>query len=381
MDIQNIHTHNIKMATRSAVKKIWSYPGFIFFPFSHPSALYIYDPSNSKQGRRWQKNSRILGLHLGNPDALFPKQCRTLASKIIFPRVYEIPIVHTYLVLDAWGLGGGIHGWVLIVGVPHPALLPNLALGARQDPDLAHLPEWDSELLKEGRLVVGEPLHQSYCAGVVEQRFVGCKQPQAGLEVLEVLVIEGEGCHGVLEELDVGVEVGGLEGAVVSAAGEELASVRFLVLGIHLWVDPVGNAGAVTLADCVRTCANLSQQSKTTNYSVIINLAEGFHPQTLHNIRTQFGFWVWSTSYWHRHTAPNLTYTPSIPKWLSYTWSFLFQNDCPSLNVHRFLLMYMFFQTNLLCQKNSTSTKSINIWSETIILGQITPRCRAIISG
>jgi hypothetical protein len=39
------------------------------------------------------------------------------------------------------GLGGGIHGWVLIMGVPHPTLLANLALGARQDPDLAHLPE------------------------------------------------------------------------------------------------------------------------------------------------------------------------------------------------------------------------------------------------
>ena len=42
---------------------------------------------------------------------------------------------------DARCLGGGIHGWVLIVGVPDPALLPDLALGAGQDADLAHLPQ------------------------------------------------------------------------------------------------------------------------------------------------------------------------------------------------------------------------------------------------
>ena len=148
------------------------------------------------------------------------------------------------------------------MGVPHPTLLSDLALGAREDPDLAHLSEWNSKLLKEGLLVLGEPLHQFYCPGVIEQRFVGCEQPQAGLEILEVLVIENEGCHGVLEELGVGVEVGGFEGAVVSAVGEEFASIRFLVLGVHVWVDPVANAGAVTLADCVRTCANSPRQSK-----------------------------------------------------------------------------------------------------------------------
>ena len=163
------------------------------------------------------------------------------------------------------GLGGGIHGCVLIMRVPHPTLLPDLALGAGQDADLAHLPQWDSKLLKEGLLVLGEPLHQFYCPRVVEQRFVGGEQTQAGLEVLEVLVIEGERCHGVLEELDVGVEVGCLQGAVVSATTEELPPIRFLVLGVHVWVDPVANAGAVTLADCVRTCPVSSSQSTTTN--------------------------------------------------------------------------------------------------------------------
>jgi hypothetical protein len=47
-----------------------------------------------------------------------------------------------------------------------------------------------------------------------------------------------------------------------------LPAIRFLVLGVHLWVDPVGNAGAVSLADCMCTCANLSRQSKTINYLV-----------------------------------------------------------------------------------------------------------------
>ena len=73
--------------------------------------------------------------------------------------------------------------------------------------------------------------------------------------------------------------MGGLEGAVVSAVGEEFAAIRFLVMGVHVWVDPIGNAGAVTLADCVRTCADSS--TTTQNHKLLRNnqFGRGFHPK------------------------------------------------------------------------------------------------------
>ena len=59
-----------------------------------------------------------------------------------------------------------------------------------------------------------------------------------------------------------------------------------------------------------RLCAHLRKFTttiQTTNYSVTLNLAEGFTPNTEQH---QDSIWVWvrSNSYWDRHTEPNLTH-------------------------------------------------------------------------
>jgi succinate dehydrogenase hydrophobic anchor subunit len=150
--------------------------------------------------------------------------------------------------------GDGVKSRVSIVRVSHPTLFADLTLRTSEDTDLAHLSQRDTELLKESLLVACIVFHQFNGARVIEERLVRSEETQVVLQVDEVLVVEFERRHWVVEELRVVVVVGQMEAPVVRAVVHQLLAVILGVLRIHMWIDSIDDAVAVTLSDCVCTC-------------------------------------------------------------------------------------------------------------------------------
>lgn len=153
-----------------------------------------------------------------------------------------------------------VEGRILVVRIPNPTLFPDLPLRPCEHADPAHLPQGNAELLKEAALMFGETRHQGAGARVVQELDVGSEEAQAMLQILKVLVVEGQGGDGVHEVLDVLVEVWRFQDAVVGAIAQQLLAKSPLVFDVNFRVHSVFDALAVALPDGVRPCTLTSMK-------------------------------------------------------------------------------------------------------------------------
>lgn len=137
--------------------------------------------------------------------------------------------------------------------VDTPAVGPDLAAGAGERRDVAHLDHGLSKVLEEDVLVGGVELHEVRRGGAAgEEHLVGAEQALVGQQVLVVLVVELEGGH-VVQEEEVLVATGP-RAPLPQHRGRRRVQRQVWDAVARLVVQPLPEARAPGVADRVATC-------------------------------------------------------------------------------------------------------------------------------